>query len=246
MIGDRRALRVVTPEHVEIRLVPAGLGSRFLAITIDSFLTMLLPLLLLRIAAPLVGFGFGWALYATAAVVVTWGYHVFFEIRRGGRTPGKRATGLRVVDDRGLPLSVQQSLVRNVVRALDVMPLFYGVGAIAVTFDQWSRRLGDVAARTIVIEEPETTAFVETLAEGRRFTSLRTPSVLRAIRHRIGLEERELLVDVCLRADAMSPDRRFALMAEIGSHYRESLDIDDPNLSDENLVRGLAEILSSR
>lgn len=246
MIGDRRALRVVTPEHVEIRLVPAGLGSRFLAITIDSFLTMLLPLLVLRIAAPLVGGGFGWALYATAAVVVTWGYHVFFEIRRGGRTPGKRATGLRVVDDRGLPLSVQQSLVRNVVRALDVMPLFYGVGAIAATFDPWSRRLGDVAARTIVIEEPETSPFVETLSGSRRFTSLRTPRVLRAIRHRLGLEERELLVDVCLRADAMRPESRFALMAEIGSYYRERLDIDDPNLSDENLVRGIAEILSTR
>jgi hypothetical protein len=80
-------------------------------------------------------------------------------------------------------------------------------------------------------------------ADARRFNSLRQPRVLRRIRHRVGLEEREFLLGLSPRAAKMEPKARFDLMEEVGGHYREALEIDDPHLSGENIVRGHTAIL---
>src|SRR5438874_11960099 len=146
---------------------------------------------------------------------MTWGWHIYFETQRGGRSPGKRAMGLRVVDARGLPISLYQSVVRNIVRALDFAPAFYGVAAISSLIDPHHRRLGDLVAGTLVIREAKPQAVRAQIAAERRYNSLRTPRVLRLIRHRISLEEREFLLALCLRADKMTPEARYDLMEEV-------------------------------
>lgn len=239
-------LHIVTPEHVEIRLLPAGLGSRFLALSVDAILTTGLALLILRLVGPLLPAGIAIAVYITLNFIITWSYHVYFETRHGGQSPGKRVTRIRVVDARGLPITVQQSVVRNAVRMLDGIPIFYGVGAAVSLLHPWSRRLGDIAADTLVIEESVPLEYHGELAKARHFNSLRTPSMLRLIRNRIGLEEREFLLTLCLRADALEPGARVDLMDEVAAHYREELGIEDPNLSGENLVLDLTTILFSR
>jgi len=234
---------VVTPERVEIVLTPAGLGSRFLALTIDTLVTTGVPALAVQIISPVLSLGATIALQLTAQFFFTFAYQVYFETRRQGRTPGKRALKLRVVDSRGLPITPAQSLVRNAVRALDAVPLFYGVGAISALIDRSGRRLGDIAAQTLVIEEHLPVEYHGTDIVQRRFNSLRTPRILRLIRHRVGLEERELLLELCLRAEKLEPARRYELMERAGDHYRAVLDIDDPRLTGENLVRDLTSIL---
>jgi hypothetical protein len=134
-------------------------------------------------------------------------------------------------------------LVRNAFRALDVLPLFYGVGAVTATIDRYGRRFGDFAADTLVIEERADAVYEGATLSERRFNSLRNPRVLRLIRHRIGLEERELLLELCLRADRLEAAKRYELMEEFGHHYRELLEVDDPRLGGENLVRDLTSIL---
>ena len=234
---------VVTPEHVEIVLTPAGLGSRFLALIVDLTLTLGVPLLAIQLLSPILSFGATAALQITLVFFFTFGYHVYFETRRQGRTPGKRALKLRVVDSRGLPITLGQSLVRNAMRALDVLPIMYGFGGAVSLADRNSRRFGDIAAQTVVVEErPSVDAQTIGLAE-RRFNSLRTPRILRTIRHRIGLEERELLLELLLRADALEPARRFEIMEEIAAYYRQLLDVDDPRLTSDNLVRDLTSIV---
>jgi uncharacterized RDD family membrane protein YckC len=239
-------LVVVTPEHVEVVLTPAGLGSRFLALAIDSIITMGMPLLLVRLLGVVLSAGVGLAIYLTAQFFFTFVYHVYFESRRQGRTLGKRALGLRVVDARGLPITAPQSLVRNAFRALDALPFFYGLAAVAAIIDRRGRRFGDVVAQTMVIEERAAVGYEGAALSERRFNSLRTPRVLRLIRHRINLEERELLLELCLRAERLEPSRRYALMEEFGDHYRKLLEVDDPRLSGENLVRDLTSILFSQ
>jgi hypothetical protein len=76
-----------------------------------------------------------------------------------------------------------------------------------------------------------------------QFNSLRVPRVLRLIRSRVTLDEREFLLSLCLRASELNDRARFDLMDEVGAYYRDKLKIDDPNLSGENLVRGLTAIL---
>ena len=233
---------ITTPEHVPIRLEPAGAGSRFLATLIDfllvsaiagtvgTILVMTLPSIRIAVA---ITFNF----------VLTWGWHVFFETKKQGRTPGKRALKLRVIDARGLPVSLYQSLVRNIVRVLDFAPAFYGIGGIATLLSPSHRRLGDLVADTLVIRDAQPLAYKGQLASDRRHNSLRTPRVLRLIRNRISLEEREFLLTLCLRADRMSAAARYDLMQEVADEYRRKLGVEEESLSGENFVRDLTAVL---
>src|SRR3954451_18921280 len=152
-------LTITTPEHVPIGLEPAGAGSRFLAVLLDAAITMAIASAIGAVARSLVSRGAASAIFITASFVLTWGWHVWFETRHHGRTPGKRALSLRVVDARGLPVSLHQSLVRNIVRAVDFLPLFYGVAAAASLVDPLRRRFGDLVADTLVIREAKPLAY---------------------------------------------------------------------------------------
>lgn len=234
---------ITTPEHVPIRLEPAGAGSRFLATLIDAVLVLAISTMAGRLLATVLPRGIALALTITINFVLTWGWHVYFETRRQGRTPGKRALKLRVIDARGLPVSLYQSLVRNITRALDFAPAFYGVGAIAVMLTPARRRIGDVVADTLVVRDTQPLTYKGQLASDRRHNSLRTPRVLRLIRHKIGLEEREFLLTLCIRADRMSPEARYDLMEEVAGVYREKLGVEAESISGENFVRDLTAVL---
>lgn len=237
------AVVITTPEHVPIRLEPAGVGSRFLATLIDALIVTAIGsalgfLLMTTLPRAVAG-----ALFITLNFLLTWGWHVYFETRRQGRTPGKRALKLRVVDARGLPVSLYQSLVRNIVRVLDFSPAFYGIGGIAALTTSSRRRLGDVVADTLVIRDAQPLAYQGQLASPRRHNSLRTPRVLRLLRHRVSLEEREFLLTLCMRADRMTPEARYDLMEEVADVYRERLGLEAESISGENFVRDLTAVL---
>jgi uncharacterized RDD family membrane protein YckC len=236
-------LTITTPEHVPIRLEPAGAGSRFLAIFIDAFLITAIASTVSGIFATFLSQGVAGAIFITLNFFLTWAWHLWFETRRQGRTPGKRALKIRVIDARGLPVSLHQSLVRNITRVLDFIPVFYGVGAIAVMASPLRRRLGDILADTLVVRDAQPLAYRGQLAAERRHNSLRTPRVLRLARHRISLEEREFLLTLCLRADRMTAEARYDLMEEVAREYRKKLGIEEEQMSGENLVRDLTAVL---
>jgi uncharacterized RDD family membrane protein YckC len=236
--------RVLTPEHVEVRLTPAGLGSRALAAGIDQGLIIAAATFVttaLLSAVPVGGLGLAAAI--TAIFLIQWGWHIYFETWHEGRTPGKRLLGLRVGDGRGLPIGLSQSFVRTIVRVLDSMPLFYGLGWLVCQVDRHRRRLGDLVADTLVIREGRSFTPAASLARSQEYNSLRVGRVLRLIRRRVSLEEREFLLTLLLRADEMESRARFDLMEEVGRHYRQRLAVEDPHLSGESLVRGLTAIL---
>jgi uncharacterized RDD family membrane protein YckC len=244
MTGTRARL-ILTPEHVEIRLDPAGLGTRFIALLVDFTLVTGTSVVVSELVLALLPRAAGFVVQALVVLVLTWGYHVYFEVLHAGQSPGKRIMGIRVVDGRGLPLSFEQSFVRNVVRVLDALPLGYALGAVFCQLDGLHRRLGDIAADTLVVRESRRFDLERRTSRSRVFNSLRTPRVRRLVRHRIGLEEREFLSALCLRAEGLQEQARFDLMEEVGRHYRALLEIDDPHLSGENLVRGIAGVLFS-
>ncbi len=242
-----RSHAVLTPEQVEIRLEPAGLGSRFIALAVDLALVLGCSAIASQLALLLLPAAAGAILRALVLLLLTWGYHVYFEVRQQGQSPGKRIAGIRVVDARGLPLGVEQSFVRNALRALDALPVGYALGALCCQLDGRRRRLGDLAADTLVVHERQAPELERRGGRARVFNSLRTPRLVRLARHRVGLEEREFLSALCLRASGLDERARFELMEEVGRHYRERLGIEDPHLSGESLVRGLsAALLSDR
>jgi uncharacterized RDD family membrane protein YckC len=238
-----RALDVITPEHVHIRLEPAGMGSRFLAVLLDAVIILAVSLTAMSLLRFLLPPGIAAAIGVTLNFVLTWGWHVWFEVKKQGRTPGKRALRLRVIDARGLPVSLHQSLVRNIVRVLDYAPMFYGIGTIAMLSTPSRRRLGDLVADTLVVRDVQPLAYRGQLSAERRHNSLRTPRVLRLIRHRLGLAEREFLLTLCLRAERMAPAARYDLMEEVARHYRAILGVEGESISGENFVRDLTAVL---
>lgn len=233
-----------SPEHVLVELRPAGLGRRFGAFAIDSGILMgvlgaisQLGSFLPRAAAS--------AAVATGSFVALWGYHVLFEVLWNGQTPGKRALRLRVVDGRGLPVGVAQSLVRNVVRLLDLMPAG-GIGMLSALSNEDRQRLGDKAADTLVVDERQPVAPILSALDARAFNTLATPRLQRLVQHRVGLEERELIYALCLRGPALSAEARYELFEAVGGHYREALGIEDASLSGEAIVRGVAALCAGR
>jgi uncharacterized RDD family membrane protein YckC len=236
-------LIIDTPEHVPIGLEPAGAGSRFLAVLLDAVITTGIAGIIGGIARILLPAGAATAIFITLSFVLTWAWHVWFETRGHGRTPGKRALSLRVVDARGLPVSLYQSLARNIVRVVDFAPAFYGVAAAVSLFDPARRRLGDIVANTLVIREAQPLAYSGQLSAERRHNSLRTPRVLRLIRHRISMQEREFLLRLCLRAEKLAQAPRYDLMEDVARFYRRKLAIEEEQISGENLVRDLTAVL---
>jgi len=239
----RASKLILTPEHVEVRLQPAGMGRRFLAFSIDLFVSIALMVFLASVLGKVLPRTLAMPLTITGSFVIGWGYHVYFESRHEGRSPGKRSLGLRVVDGRGLPLGLGQCFVRSVVRVLDSAPLLYGLGALVALLDRHGRRLGDLAADTVVVsegrtEEPDATALL-----APEYNSLRTPRVLRLLRRRVGLEEREFLAALVRRAPFLEDRARYALMEEAGTWFRERLELRDLALSGEQVVNGLAAAL---
>lgn len=236
-------LTITTPEHVPIRLEPAGAGSRFLAIIADTVIVIAISSAIGAVLATFLSGGVASAIGLTLTFVLTWGWHVWFETRHQGRTPGKRLMKIRVIDARGLPVSLHQSLVRNITRVLDFVPAFYGFGAIAVLSTPARRRLGDLVADTLVVRDAQPLLPRGALGGERRHNSLRTPRVQRLARHRIGLEEREFLLTLCLRADRLSAEARYDLMEEVAAEYRKKLEAEEEQISGENFVRDLTAVL---
>src|SRR4051794_32329285 len=148
---DRR--EIVTPEGVQLAIPLAGLGTRFLAIFIDTLIGGVVALVLMLFAGTVAG-TVGLSIAAACSLLVFYvGYHVVFEVAAGGRTVGKRAAGIRVVLDGGAPLGLRASLIRNIIRLLEGLLTLYLPAIISVIASGNNQRLGDHAAGTLVTRD---------------------------------------------------------------------------------------------
>ena len=145
--------RVATPEGIELTLRLAGPVPRALAWAIDFALRAAAVFAVMMVALPLGHAGTGLALIA--AFFAEWLLPAWFEASWQGQTPGKRALGLAVLNDDGTPVRWPAALTRNLLRAVDFLPLMYGVGLAAMLANRDFKRLGDLAAGTVVVYQSE-------------------------------------------------------------------------------------------
>lgn len=166
---------IETPENISFDYQVAGIGSRFLAVLVDTLIQGALYLFL-----AVVYFLFE-AILGTATAnnpssvaqwipaiillvtlfVIQFGYYIIFEIAMGGKSPGKELAGLRVIKENGRPLTAMDSIIRNLMRIVDFLPFGYGVGVIAMFFNARSKRLGDFAAGTLVVRVDKPVKLIE-------------------------------------------------------------------------------------
>jgi len=138
-----------TPEGIALALRPAGPVARILAYLVDAVLRLLIYLLCVIVASLLGAMGQAFALVSFFAI--EWIYPIFCELALAGATPGKRMLGLQVVMDSGLPVTPAASVARNLLRSADFLPALYGFGLASMLLRPDFKRLGDLAAGTLVV-----------------------------------------------------------------------------------------------
>ena len=156
---------IETPELVTFSYTIAGVGSRVAAALIDYLLCLVLFIALIFTLAFTGANRFGprdgamsdaWVLsiMVIGQFLILWGYYVLWEGLADGQTPGKRVMRLRVVSDGGYSVTFAGSAIRNLVRILDMQPVVtYGLGIGSIVATKQGKRLGDLAAGTIVVRE---------------------------------------------------------------------------------------------
>src|SRR5579863_9647282 len=164
-----RTLEVRTPESIAFNYELAGLGSRFLALVVDQAIQIaVLGTLLIGLIAWAVRYAPGRSLSGSDAklgesialaivivvvFVVLFGYFIVFEAVWNGQTPGKKLLGIRVVRDGGYPIDFGASLIRNLIRVVEQLAGYYAIAAISALISPENKRIGDMAAGTIVVRD---------------------------------------------------------------------------------------------
>ncbi len=227
--GLHRRIALETPEHVKLEYQLADLGSRAAALAVDLAIivaAMLLVALVFRYTG-----GFGQAVLYIVGFFAMWGYFLFFEAVWDGRTPGKRALGLRVLHDGGEPLSFQGSVLRNLIRIVDLQPGLAGMaGAASILLNRRAQRLGDLVAGTIVVRD----------AGGGEMFGEEPQADGRAGRPRLSVEQFALVAGYVVRRAGLEPDVRRRVAASVWDAVRSAAgggSLDPEAAPDTHLVR---------
>ena len=243
-------LNIDTPEQIALEFSLATVGSRFLALAVDTLIQIGCGLVLLA------GVGLGafaasftpaqadpWflAVAVLGLFVIYYAYFAVFESIWNGQTPGKRFIGLRVIHASGRPVSVFEAILRNVIRIADQLPGIYAIGIVSVFVTERSQRLGDLAAGTVVVHE--------TAARGgsREFTA-DVPAVAQSTQHgalKLTAEEISLIELFFRRREQLDVFGRQRAARKIAERIRERLAITE-RIDDEQLLEEIVAEYKAR
>jgi uncharacterized RDD family membrane protein YckC len=242
-------LTIETPEQVQLEYALAGIGSRFMAVLLDTFIQLVLWVIVLifSIAVSFNPFSSNSGVWAIAifsflSFVVYTGYFAILEAFWKGQTVGKRWAGIRVIKDSGRPITPFEAIARNLIRIVDYMPAFYGVGVVTMMLNTKNRRLGDFVAGTIVVHETsdrESAIFFNTPAVAEHAF----PSAAQ-----LTIEEAELIEAFLARRLDIPPAIRQQNAARIAQTLATRLDIapDERPADHENFLELLVKEFRNR
>lgn len=202
---------IETPEGVSLNLQLAGPVPRCGAWLIDASVRLMLYVPAGFLLSFIGKFGIG--IFMIVLFLLEWFYPVVFELLWGA-TPGKRALGLKVVHTNGTPVRWQASMIRNLLRSADFLPLFYGFGVVAMVCNARFQRLGDLAAGTLVVHHQH----IRNNLSLPEVSALRPPITL-------SLQQRQAILAFAERYSTLTADRATELAEQLASWQSHS-DID--------------------
>ncbi len=250
MDEDRiNTLTITTPEGIDFSLMLAGPVTRFLAWLVDVACIAAISTIagtffgLLGIISRDIAMAASIASY----FVISIGYGIATEWFWRGQTIGKRIFALRVMDARGLRLQFSQVIIRNLLRFVDSLPLFYMVGGLACLFSTNAQRLGDLAGNTVVvwippISEPD----LDQLMEDKYNSFDEYPHIEARLRQRVSVKEAGIILEALMRRDCLDPVKRVELFKDIARYFKKVVEFPQnvtDGISDEQYIRNLADVL---
>ncbi len=244
-----RTLEVRTPESIAFSYELAGVGSRFLAVMADLVIQVLVTVLLfwgLVLAVPhlpprvapmsvhenRLASSLAMALVIAVVFAIFFGYFIAFEALWNGQTPGKKMLGIRVVRDGGYPVDFMASLLRNLIRVGEAAIGFYIISAVCAVFSPENKRVGDLAAGTIVVRDSRMDSPESLLRE------VAAEPVYAATAYVSG-EERALIRRFLDRRSDLVAERRAALAHQLAERVRPRVTQELQRLDDEDLLERL-------
>lgn len=231
-------IHITTPEHISVRYKLAGLGSRAAAQLIDWIILLVVQILfVISFIQSTEKFsvkanGLMPAILILVLFIINWGYFMLFEFFTAGRTPGKMLMGLRVVQDNGQPLTFLSSFLRNILRLIDFLPILYVIGILMIFLHSRHKRIGDLAAGTIVVFENKRKRrnkdplLAEIEQKGIDINSL--PLDERSLK-KIGSQEWKILKTYMERRTSMSDEDRKKLTVDVARIIFPILGMAPPN-----------------
>ena len=199
---------VNTPEGINLSLSPAGPMPRMLAWLVDSAIRLVIYTVVYTAFSVLGSTGMGMAFIIT--FLVEWFYPVYFEVYKNGQTPGKKSLSLYVVQENGSPVTASASMIRNILRFVDFLPLFYGFGLASMLMNKRFQRLGDLVAGTVVLYKPSESSHLVENAETSNETVVVPPVSLL-------IDEQQNILQFHQRKNSLSEDRSEELASLSGS-----------------------------
>ncbi len=179
--------------------------------------------------------------------VISVGYGMVLEWRWRGQTVGKRLLHLRVIDAHGLRLTFPQIAIRNLLRAVDALPVFYLVGGAAAFFNRKGQRLGDLAANTVVaIERARSEPDLEQIAPAKYNSLLAYPHLAARLRSMADPEAVGIAVRALAQRDSYEPSARVELFRELAGYFRSLVPFPEvavEGLTDEQYVRSAVRVI---
>lgn len=239
-------LTIETPEQTQLEFPLAGIGSRFLAIALDTLLqaaaTWVVGIVLIALAIPFSFWFKSSGLWAIAIMIfvifaIYVGYFAFFEALWNGQTPGKRWTHLRVIKDTGRPISAYDAILRNLLRTADWLPTLYAAGIITMIVSRENKRIGDYAAGTVVVHEKPLQA-VDFIWNASTAPAL---AVALGSPAQLNMDELQLIETFLERRGSLAPDVRWSMARQIAERVGARIGVPSEARSDtekflENVV----------
>jgi len=240
-------LTIETPEQTTLEFPLAGIGSRFLALALDTLVEVaaigVVGIVLIALAIPGSFFLSSSGLWAVAIAIflifaLNFSYFALFETLWNGQTPGKRWTHLRVIKDTGRPIGAYDAVLRNLLRIVDLLPTLYAAGIITMIVSRENKRIGDYAAGTVVVHEKP----LEAVASIWNAPAKPARTVPLGPSPQVTLEELQLIETFLERRDSLDLDVRRAMAHQIADRIGGRIGVPATVRPDtEKFLEGVAE-----
>lgn len=242
----REYLEIRTPENLVIEYELAGIGSRTIAMSIDTMIQLLIMLILVILFSRVdykytASVSSNWIIAGNILLIFLnyWGYFVIFEMLMKGRTPGKKIAGLRTIRENGQPITFMNSFIRNLFRVID-----YVVGIFFIIFSKRYKRIGDYAAGTVVIKEMKLKK--KSKKSARNFTIEQISNKINDSNYvnyiRITNKEYTVLKKFLARKKKMTKDSRVAMTKNLAQYFRNKVQDETlRKMNDEDFIQYVYE-----